>query len=302
MPEAIGGFHERARAFVKIQDGCNMHCAYCIIPSVRPTLESKPAAAVEAEVRGLIAAGVQEIVLCGVRLGRYLDPERDAQGHRVDFPALLSRLLALEGDFRIRLSSFEVTDLTGRFLELAAASVPKLAPSFHVPLQSGCEATLKRMERWYSADFYRKRVSELRAALPDAALFADVMAGFPGETLGDHEESLRFIEALRFDGLHVFRFSPRAGTPAARAKGQVGEAELVRRAEELRALDRRLRERFAERLIGRECRVLVERRWPGGAEGVTDHFLRARFSKDPGPGLVDAVLTRRDGIAAAAEA
>lgn len=275
---AFGG---KTRAFLKVQDGCDMSCTYCIIPSVRPELSSKPADAAVAEARSLVERGYKELVLCGIRLGRYLD---DSGPARVDFVALLERLVAIPGDFRIRLSSFEITDVTERFLDAAEAAGPKVCASYHLPLQSGCETVLKRMNRWYTAAFYRRRVSSLRARFPEAGLFTDLMTGFPGETDEEHRESLRFVTELGFSGLHVFRFSARAGTPAARRPDRLPEPVVIARAEEFRSLDKVLRGRFAASHDGARRTVLVEPKGPGG-EGLTEHFLRVRFAADPGPGL-----------------
>ena len=300
-PDSAGitGFHERSRALVKAQDGCNMACAYCIVPSVRPRMVCKPCGEIEREVLGLVERGIREIVVCGVRLGRYLAD--DGSGRRVDFVAMLERLLSLPGDFRVRLSSLEVTDLTDRLLDLLARREGRLCPSFHVPLQSGSDPVLKRMHRWYTAAFYKDRVSALRRLHPESALFADVMAGFPGETAEEFEESFRFVSGLDFCGLHVFRYSRRPGTPAARYKGQVPEEEVMKRSSRLRELDLALRRDFARRAVGRTHRVLVERRGSGKAEGVTGHFLRVRFDCDPGPGLVWARVIAADGIRGVAQ-
>lgn len=288
---AFRAFGGKTRAFLKVQDGCDMSCTYCIIPSVRPELSSKPADAVVAEAAALVARGYKELVLCGIRLGRYLD---DSGPARVDFVGLLERLLVLPGDFRVRLSSFEITDVTERFLDAAEAAGPKLCPSYHLPLQSGSEAVLRRMKRWYTAAFYARRVESLRRRFPDAALFTDLMTGFPGETPEEHAESLRFVTDLAFSGLHVFRFSSRAGTPASRRPDRLPEPVVLARAEEFRALDRRLRERFAASHAGARRTVLVE---PKGAaaEGLTEHFLRVRFAENPGIGLV-SVQVGRDAV------
>ncbi|MBI3549375.1 MAG: tRNA (N(6)-L-threonylcarbamoyladenosine(37)-C(2))-methylthiotransferase MtaB [Elusimicrobia bacterium] len=269
----ITSFHNHSRAFVKIQDGCNMHCTYCIIPRIRPTLSCKPYPALEAEVRGLIERGTREIVLCGVRLGRYL--VRD-NGERISFTGMLERLLAIDGDFRIRLSSLEITDLTDRLLDLLVRSEGKFCPSFHLPLQAGTDEILKAMERWYSRDYYARRVEALRRAAPDAGLFSDIMVGFPGETDALYEEGFEFIKSLGYSGLHVFRYSRRDGTPAARFQEQVAEGVLVARARRMQALDARLRAAFAAGEIGHTRRVLVERR-AGGLEGLTENFLRFKF-------------------------
>lgn len=294
-PAAAGirGFGGRSRAYVKVQDGCNMYCTYCIIPSVRPTLSSRPAAEVEAEIAGLVAEGFGEIVLCGIRLGRYLQSEG---GRRVDFCALLARLLALPGDFRIRLSSFEITDVTDRFLALAEGSSGRLCPSFHLPLQSGSDEVLKRMKRWYSSAFFERRIAALKERLPHAGLFTDVMVGFPGESEEDFARSLELLERLGFCGLHVFPYSARSGTPAARwtpPPPAVVEARMGR----MRELDSRLRSAFARRALGSRRRVLVER-GPDGPAGTAEDFLKVRLDRDPGTAFAWVRVARVEGAEA----
>jgi len=284
----ISHFTGHRRAFVKVQDGCNMSCTYCIIPSVRPKLWCKPALEVESEVRGLLTAGYREIVLCGVRLGRYLVWDGD---RRVDLPGLIQRLMDLPGEFRIRLSSLEITDLTDRLIGLAETSGGRLCPSFHLPLQSGSDVVLRRMERWYSTGFYRKRVAALRNRLPDAGLFTDVMVGFPGETESEFRQTVGFLREMDFSGLHVFRFSRRSGTPAAQAADQVPEGLVQARSKEVHALDREFRRCFAARAVGSRRRVLVE----VDGEGLTEHFLKVRLAAGPRPGnFCDVEIARAE--------
>ncbi len=278
----------RSRAFLKIQDGCNMTCAYCTIPSIRPTLSSVPVAELLAKTRAYAAAGVPEIVLCGVRLGRYL--VRDG-GARVDLAGLIERLLEIPGDFRLRLSSLEVTDATDRLFALMSSSGGRLCPHLHLPLQSGCDATLKRMKRWYSAEFYRRRAEAYRAAAPRGSLYADVIAGFAGETDAEHAESIGFARALGFDGLHVFRYSPRPGTAAAAWKAPP-ERTVRARAEEWRALDGSRRAAHALRAVG-ETRVLAPAL--SGREGVAEDFLTVRVDAPLGRGLTKVRVTNLDG-------
>ncbi|MEE8424201.1 MAG: tRNA (N(6)-L-threonylcarbamoyladenosine(37)-C(2))-methylthiotransferase MtaB [Elusimicrobiota bacterium] len=299
-PEDVGirGFAGHSRAFVKVQDGCDMRCTYCIIPSVRPQLSSRPAASVVAEVNGLVERGYAEVVLCGVRLGRYL--VKDDKGRRVDFIGLLERLLALDGDFRIRLSSLEITDITERFLDLFEKNVGKLCPSLHLPLQSGSEAVLKRMERWYSAGFYKKRIQALRRRGLDIGLFADILVGFPGETELEFETGLEFVREMDYSGLHVFRYSARSGTPAAERQDFVADAEIIRRAERMRAFDRGVRCDFSRKSINSRRRILVEKKGRR-LEGLTDHFLRVSLDRDPGPGLHWTRIVSSDGPAAEAK-
>lgn len=294
-PEAAwSGAAGRSRAFLKVQDGCNMDCAYCTIPAIRPALSSVPVEELLARARAAVDAGAPELVLCGIRLGRYL--WRAPGEPRVDLAGLVARLLDLPGEFRVRLSSLEVTDASDRLFALMAASGGRLCPHLHLPLQSGCDATLKRMRRWYSAEAYRRRADAYRAAVPDGSLFADVIAGFAGETAAEHAESRRFAEALGFDGLHVFRYSPRPGTSAARLKAPPA-AEVRARAEEWRALDAERRAAHAGRAVGRE-RVVAPAL--DGREGVTEDFLTVSVDATLGRGLTRVRVTRADGARAVA--
>jgi threonylcarbamoyladenosine tRNA methylthiotransferase MtaB len=298
-PEYAGirGYADRSRAFVKVQDGCNMHCTYCIIPSVRPNMTTKPIAELEREIQTLTEGGYGEIVLCGVRLGRYLTV--DESGRRVDFCAMLERLLRVQGDFRIRLSSFEITDITERFLDLFEKADGKIAPSFHLPLQSGSQTVLERMKRWYSTRFYARRIAALRARGVDVGLFTDLMVGFPGESDAEFEESEAFVREMGFDGLHVFRYSDRSGTPAAEGTGHLEAGVLKARAERMRALDRGLREAFARRHSGQRRRILVEARG-SRVEGTTEHFLRVSLDRKPDAALAWARLGAAEGAAVSA--
>jgi threonylcarbamoyladenosine tRNA methylthiotransferase MtaB len=276
----------RARAFIKVQDGCNMTCSYCTIPSVRPTLSYVPLPELLARSRALAADGVPELVLCGVRLGRYL--WREPGEPRVDLAGLVEKILELPGNFRVRLSSLEITDASDRLFALMKSSGGRLCPHLHLPLQSGSEATLKRMRRWYSADFYRRRAEAYRSAVPEGSLFADVMTGFPGETDAEHRESIAFAESLRFDGLHIFRYSARPGTEAAAWKAP--DPRVVReRADEWRALDALRRAAHAARAVGRD-RVVAPSL--DGREGVTEDFLTAILDASAGRSLLRVRMTR----------
>jgi threonylcarbamoyladenosine tRNA methylthiotransferase MtaB len=291
----ISSFSGKSRAFVKVQDGCNMHCAFCVIPSVRPSLSCTPYPALEAEVRGLLDAGYAEIVLCGIRLGRYLSTDR--KGKRVDLPGAIERLAALPGDFRIRLSSLEITDATDRLCHLFADLGDRLAPSLHLPLQSGSEGVLKRMRRWYSAGFYARRAAAAKAIVPNLAVFADVMAGFPGETAAEHEESLAFVRRTGFRGLHVFRYSRRPGTEAARLRS-LPDSTVTARARDYRALDADLRKAFAAESVGAVRTVVQEL---SGSEGLTEDFLTVRLPGPVGPGLRRVRVSRSEDLRAYAE-
>ncbi len=267
------GFH--TRAMIKVQDGCDAFCAYCIVPYARGNSRSVPADVVISECRDLVEAGVREIVLTGINLGRYEDSG-------VRLPDLVSRVAAT-GIERLRLSSVEPLDLTHELLE-ELASAPSVCGHLHVPLQSGSDAVLLRMGRAYTTAEYAERISSARAALPALAISTDVLVGFPGESDEEAEETLRFCREMGFSRLHVFRYSPRRRTPAARRPDQVRPGIRTQRAARVRALDRELRAAHAEAARGCVREVLVERVSSEAsgdcvfAEGVTRDYLRVRVA------------------------
>ncbi len=273
---------DRTRAYIKIQDGCDAKCTYCIIPSVRPNLICRPAELVIKEARNLLARGFREIVLTGVRLGRYEQKEWD-------FTRLVRALLDLPGDFRIRLSSIEVTEIPDAVLELAATH-PKLCPFFHIPLQSGDDGVLKRMGRWYTTAQYRDRIRQIRDRIPNAALSADVIVGFAGEGEQQFQNTVSLLEEEGFSRVHAFRYSIRPGTPAERLTDHVDPRVKSERTRQMVKLDRQLRRRYAERFTHQPVRVLVE----SEGSGYTEHYVRVRVSGDAPEGQF--VVARASGV------
>jgi threonylcarbamoyladenosine tRNA methylthiotransferase MtaB len=227
----LGGEANHTRPILKIQDGCNSRCSYCVIPFVRGKSRSLPPDQVIDEIQRLSDSGYREIVLSGINLGTY---GRDLTPC-VDFEDLLRRILDETSLQRLRVSSIEPMDVTRDLIALFA-STERFAQHFHMPLQSGCDRILAAMRRWYRAEHYARRVELIREHLPHAAIGADVIAGFPGETDADHAATLSFIERLPFTYLHVFSFSKRPGTRAADRRDHVPPAMIQRRARELRAL------------------------------------------------------------------
>jgi len=267
----VTAFAGHTRAFVKIQDGCDAGCAYCIVPQARGPNRSLPAAGVLAQVTKLIAAGYRELVLTGVHLGtwgRDLVPSRTLAG-------LLAQLVAIPGLERLRLSSIEPTEFSPELLDLLAAA-PAICPHLHIPLQSGSAAVLHAMRRPYGPEVFARVVERLALTLPDPGLGADVIAGFPGEREEDFEESVSLIRSLPLTYLHVFPFSPRPGTPAAAMDDQVPAAECNRRAVVLRELGREKARAFQERHVGRTVRALIQGqpgRKRGKTRGLTGNYL-----------------------------
>ena len=250
----LGGEGNHTRPTLKIQDGCNSRCSYCVIPFVRGKSRSLPPEAVIREIQHLSETGYREIVLSGINLGSY---GRDLSP-RVEFEDLLRRILGETSVERLRISSIEPLDVTQDLVNLFA-STDRLAQHFHMPLQSGSDHILAAMHRWYRAEHYARRVELIHECLPHAAIGADVISGFPGETDQDHAATLDFIESLPFTYLHVFSFSKRPGTKAAALSNEVPGAIIKRRARELRALGESKATAFRLSQLGRTLRVLTLR-------------------------------------------
>ncbi len=264
-PSGICSFGRRHRAYVKVQDGCQMSCAYCIVPKVRPVLSSRSVEEVVDEVGRLVDNGYREIVLTGIHLGHYgVDlSEGRSDGRRIDLARLVAPIVRLDGEFRLRISSIEAVEVGPELLALMAEYPDRICPHLHVSMQSGSDAVLRRMgRRWASARFV-ERCQAIRESLDHPALTTDVIVGFPGETEADFEATCRAVEEVAFTKLHVFRFSPRPGTPAAEMPDPVPGKVKKRRSAELAAIGRRLRERFLASLAGRPLQVLVEKQVPG---------------------------------------
>jgi len=248
----LGGEGNHTRPTLKIQDGCNSRCSFCVIPFVRGRSRSLPATTVLSEIHRLTGSGFREIVLSGINLGSY---GRDLTPP-VEFLELLCRILAETAVERLRISSIEPMDVTQDMVELFAAT-GRIAPHFHMPLQSACNRILAAMHRWYRAEHYARRVELIRERLSHAAIGADVITGFPGETEDEHAQTVRFIEDRPFTYLHVFSYSTRPGTRAAPLPGHLPAHIIKRRARELRALSERKSAQFRESQIGQTFRVLT---------------------------------------------
>jgi len=261
---------DRTRPNLKIQDGCNNRCSFCIIPFVRGVSRSAPASLVAEQVRNL-ALRYREIVLSGINLGRWgREPGSDMR-----LTDLIRRLLAETGAQRLRLSSVEPMDFSDALLDLMAES-PRIAKHVHAPLQSGCDRTLRRMHRKYRPRHYADRILKARALMPDAAIGADVMAGFPGETEADFEESRSFIESLPFTYLHVFTYSERPGTPAAQHADAVPIPVRKARNRVLRELAEAKNREFRQRMVGRTLSAVTLH---NGGGALSENYLRIELSQ-----------------------
>lgn len=271
-----GGALGRTRAFVKVQDGCDNHCTFCVTTIARGPGRSRPADDIVNEIQSLEAIGYREAVLTGVHLGSYGHDWGEVNGLRNLVRAILDRTAVP----RLRLSSLEPWDLMPHFFDLWSDG--RLCRHIHLPLQSGCDSTLKRMARRTNQAAFRALVEEARARIPDLAISTDILAGFPGETSDEFERSLAFAREMDFMKLHVFRYSPRPGTAAARMPGQVPEAVKKERNSRLLALSDEGARRFRARFVGRTLPVLWEQ-ITGVSEtgfqnhGLTDNYIRVEM-------------------------
>ena len=269
-PVVGGAATDRTRPNLKIQDGCNNRCSFCIIPFVRGRSRSLPPAEVLRQIRVLCQAGYREVVLSGVNLGRY---GRDLPG-RVRFPQLIRAILEETPLARLRLSSVEPMDYTDELLDRMAGA-DRIAKHVHAPLQSGSDRVLRRMHRKYRPHHYRDRILAAFQRMPNAAFGADVIVGFPGETEEDFEQTRQLVESLPFTYLHVFPFSRRPGTPADRMKNPVHGSVIRERSRVLRELAAEKNRRFRERQLGGILTVLtLEEAVEGGASALSDNYLK----------------------------
>jgi threonylcarbamoyladenosine tRNA methylthiotransferase MtaB len=277
VEDALG---DRRRPNLKVQDGCSNRCSFCIIPSVRGRSRSADGDDVIAQVRQL-ATKYSEVVLSGINLGRW----GREQGRRLRLVDLLRRLLDETDVQRLRLSSVEPMDFSNDLLALMAESA-RIAPHVHAPLQSGSDTVLRRMRRKYRTRHYADRIQRARAAMPDCAVGADVMTGFPGETDAEFEESRAFIESLPFTYLHVFTYSSRPGTEAADAPLHVPADIKKHRTQVLRTLSEAKQRSFREGMVGRTLSAVV---LESGHQALSENYLKISLAKRREPGQVESV-------------
>ena len=280
----------RVRQFVKIQDGCDDYCTYCIVPFARGHSLSRPADEVVHEVNSLVERGCREVVLTGVQIGAYGRDRYYLKGQQLPPPgaplaALVRRLLDETHVARVRISSIQPQDWPEEFLELFADR--RLCRHLHLPLQSGCDITLRRMARRYTTAGFADLVDRLRGRMPDVAITADMITGFPGESEAEHGESVGFARAMEFADVHVFRYSPRRGTAASRMGDHVPPEVKKRRSEELREAAGAMGAAYRERFVGSRSAVLWEEELARGEDetrrgwaGLTDNYLRVELTAD----------------------
>jgi threonylcarbamoyladenosine tRNA methylthiotransferase MtaB len=296
--------NERTRPNLKVQDGCDNRCSFCVIPSVRGHSRSLPTERVIAEVRTLVEAGYREVVISGINLGRWgrdlpvdgrwsivdgepeprqggSNPERPTSDHRL--VALVRNILGQTALAKLRISSVEPMDWSDELIELVASS-PRIAKHAHVPMQSGSDAVLRRMHRKYRPWHYREKINKIRSAMPTAAIGADVMVGFPGETEAEFAETQRMVEELPFTYLHVFTYSARPGTPAAEHDLQVPVALARERNAVLREIAAQKKGCFLRSQVGAEVEAItLQTGGAGFTEALTENYVKAKI-----PGQLEA--------------
>jgi threonylcarbamoyladenosine tRNA methylthiotransferase MtaB len=266
--------NERTRPNLKVQDGCDNRCSFCVIPSVRGQSRSLRLRQVLAEVNTLVAAGYREVVISGINLGRW---GRDLANEPARFEDLVSAILEDTDLEKLRISSVEPMDWSDELIRLVAES-PRIAKHAHAPMQSGSDRVLRGMHRRYRPWHYREKIEKIRTAMPTAAIGADVMVGFPGETNEDFEETLRLVEDLPFTYLHVFTYSPRPGTPAAAMRNQVPTNEARRRNQILRNLATEKKLAFMRSFVGKTLGAITLSGFDDThTECLTDNYLQMRM-------------------------
>jgi threonylcarbamoyladenosine tRNA methylthiotransferase MtaB len=293
-------FAEHTRAFLKIQDGCDCFCAYCVVPYVRPTLRSQDPDKLVAAINNLSARGYREVVLTGIHLGFYWRDRGSA-----DLGGLLRRIDDECDIHRIRLSSIEINEVSDDIVSLIAGS-DRFCRHLHVPLQSGHDDILERMGRRYDSGFFIKRLNEIRKRIPDVGLTTDIIVGFPGETDDHFERTMRLVQQIGFAKIHVFRFSPRTGTKAAEMRPRVPQGTISARARGLIALGDEVACEFRERFVGQTLEVLAESDGINGnpCTGFSSNYIRVRVLEPPasaGGSVFPVLLTDAGGQSGIAE-
>lgn len=291
---AAGDITDKTRAFLKIQEGCNQFCTYCIIPYARGPLRSRSLESIRTETQRLISAGFKEIVLIGIHLGCYGKENHDG-------PTLydaVKTVLDVPGVQRLRLGSLESVEVEPRLLTLMQEDA-RFCRHLHLPLQSGCDKTLQAMHRPYTTAKFKTLLADIKAQVPDIAITTDVIVGFPGETEADFETTCKFAESCGFSKMHIFPFSARKGTPAEKFAGAVTEAVKKERADILGRIDETMHKTFLQGMVGQTAEVLFEQ--PAGKdyfEGLTGNYQRVFVNcggKNLGGEILPVKITAFDG-------
>ena len=280
----IENFGSRTRAFVKVQDGCENYCTYCIIPYVRGKCRSKKLDTVIEEVTKLVSNGYKEVVLTGIHTGSY------GVDLGLDFSDLLEALIKIDGLERLRISSIEATELNSKVIDVIKNS-KIICNHLHIPLQAGSDKVLKLMNRKYDLEYFKNKIEEIRNVKPDLAVSTDIIVGFPGEGEEEFLNTLKFSDEIKFSKIHVFPYSERRGTPSVKFKEKVSEQDKKDRVKRLISLSEKLEKEYMTKFIGREVSVLIEEYKDGYSYGHTSNFLYVKvkglFDKEE---VIDVVV------------
>ena len=267
----------KTRAFMKIQDGCDRYCSYCIIPYARGRVRSRDLESIVKEVENLASNGYKEVVLTGIHVASYGKDIKDSDIKLLD---VIKQINDIEGIERIRLSSVEPILFTDEFVE-AVSTMDKVCPHYHLSLQSGCDETLKRMKRRYTTEEYKAIVDRLRAAIPNVSITTDVIVGFPGETNEEFDKTYEFLKDIELTHMHVFKYSPRKGTPAATMENQVDPSTKHDRSEKLLQLNEENFYKFGQKMLDKEFNVLFEQKVGDNKyEGLTENYVKVIVESD----------------------
>ena len=288
--DTISSFRERTGANVKIEDGCNRFCSYCIIPYARGRVRSKPIEELEEEISALEKNGFSEIVLVGINLSAY---GMGTNNNIVDAVRLAASFNEIK---RVRLGSLEPDHITDEIID-GLSKIPEFCPQFHISLQSGCDSTLKRMNRHYNSAEYLVLCEKLRNSFENTTITTDVMVGFPGESESDFMEAMEFVKKVGFEKVHVFPYSIRPGTPAAKMSDQIEKSEKERRASIMSSAAEKIRKDFLENQIGKTLEVLVEDYHDGFAQGYTENYTPVKIACECSSvhGIIKAEIIAIDG-------
>lgn len=286
---------EHVRAYIKVQDGCNQFCTYCIIPYARGRVRSRNIESVLKEVRALAEKGYKEVVLTGIHLSSYGVDFSDEK--KETLLSLIRAVHEIEGIQRIRLGSLEPGIVTREFAE-GIAALPKVCPHFHLSLQSGCDETLERMNRRYRSGEYRERCELLREVYGNPALTTDVIVGFPQESEEEFRKSYDFVDSIRFYETHIFKYSRRQGTKAAAMDGQLTEAEKARRSEKMIEMHHRHASDYEKSMIGKELEVLIEEEYTNDGRtwylGHSREYIKTAVPKSENYGVNDIIRVKAE--------
>ena len=267
----------KTRAFMKIQDGCDRYCSYCIIPYARGRVRSRDLESIVKEVENLASNGYKEVVLTGIHVASY---GKDIKETDIKLLDVIKQINDIEGIERIRLSSVEPILFTDEFVE-AVSAMDKVCPHYHLSLQSGCDETLKRMKRRYTTEEYKTIVDRLRAAIPNVSITTDVIVGFPGETNEEFDKTYEFLKDIELTHMHIFKYSPRKGTPAATMENQVDPSTKHERSEKLLQLNEENFKKFGQKMLDKEFNVLFEQKVGDNKfEGLTENYVKVIVESD----------------------